>query len=104
MSTTGVPHFCLETCVTDNPQRDLFGEVETPALPTSGVFADVVFDRPLDHAYTYLVPEHLWGTIAAGKRVLVPFGKGDKSTIGYCIRVSDAPPPRAVKARRVRVG
>src|SRR5207247_2290478 len=32
-----------------------------------------------------------------GKRVQVPFGRGDKSTVGYCIRVSEAPPPRDVK-------
>src|SRR5262249_13551616 len=27
-----------------------------------------------------------------------PFGRGDKATVGYCVRVHDHPPPRAVKS------
>src|SRR5262245_61892313 len=46
-------------------QPNLFGETSaatvTPAAPpaTASRFAEVVFDRPLDHAYTYGVPDHL---------------------------------------------
>jgi primosomal protein N' (replication factor Y) len=78
-------------------QRELF----TPEVPateqTAGLFADVVFDRPLDHAFTYAVGESLRGRVAVGKRVRVPFGRGDKATIGYCIRLTDCPPGRTVK-------
>ena len=63
-----------------------------------GLFADIVFDRPLDHAYTYTVPDHLAGRIGVGKRVEAPFGKGDRGTPGFCVRVTDRPPTREVKA------
>src|SRR5262245_36792906 len=74
------------------PPSDLFGSV-----PVSGLFADIVFDRPLDHAYTYAVPEPLRDTVAIGKRVLAPFGKGDKPVAGYCVGLRTDAPPRAVK-------
>jgi len=59
---------------------------------TNALFADVVFDRPLDHAYTYAVPAALTEKIGVGKRVEVPFGKGGKATAGFCVRVSDRAP------------
>jgi primosomal protein N' (replication factor Y) len=74
--------------------RDLFPE----AVVSAGVFADVVFDRPLDHAYSYAVPAELAERIGVGKRVEAPFGRGDKLTIGYCVRVHGEPPRRAVKS------
>lgn len=83
------------------PQRDLFGQIDTPppAPPAeTGLFADIVFDRPLDHAYSYSVPENLREAIAVGKRVLAPFGRGDKATVGYCVRLSNSAPTRALKA------
>jgi primosomal protein N' (replication factor Y) len=79
-------------------QRELFQPAAPPTPPSTGLFADVVFDRPLDHAYTYAVPDALRGAVAVGKRVQVPFGKGDKVTVGFCVRVSEAPPQRPVKA------
>jgi primosomal protein N' (replication factor Y) len=81
-------------------QRDLFGEAEPPAAPATGLFAEVVFDRPLDHAYSYAVPEDLRAAVAVGKRVLAPFGKGDKPTVGYCVRLSPIAPGRSVKELR----
>ncbi|OWK40223.1 replication restart helicase PriA [Fimbriiglobus ruber] len=74
------------------PQSDLPVLEAPPAI-----FADIVFDRPLDHAYTYAVPDTLRDRIGVGKRVEAPFGQGNKGTIGYCIRVSDAAPARQVK-------
>ncbi len=62
------------------------------------LFADVVFDRPLDAAYTYAVPDHLHATVGPGKRVEAPFGRGDKGTPGFCVRVTAHPPAREVKA------
>src|SRR5215475_4559383 len=78
-------------------QRDLFNSGATPAPPTSGLFAEVVFDRPLDTAYTYAVPESLREAVAVGKRVQTPFGRGDKQTVGFCVGVTETPPGRAVK-------
>ena len=73
-------------------------EITTETLTPTGVYADVVFDRPLDHPYSYAVPEELQGQIAVGKRVEAPFGRGDTGTVGYCVRVHEVPPLRAVKA------
>jgi primosomal protein N' (replication factor Y) (superfamily II helicase) len=77
-------------------QPNLFDGEATPA-PT-GLFADVIFERPLDHAYSYAVPPHLAEQIAVGKRIWAPFGKGDKATLGYCVRLSHEAPERAVKS------
>src|SRR5947199_6251346 len=77
-------------------QRDLFTPEEGPPQ-AAGLFADVVFDRPLDHAFTYAVGEKLRGGVAVGKRVRAPFGRGDRATVGYCVRLSETPPEREVK-------
>jgi primosomal protein N' (replication factor Y) len=83
--------------VTQTLQRDLFGLDEPPEPPVAGLFADVVFDRPLDHAFTYAVNDDLAASIAVGKRVRAPFGRGDRTTIGYCVRLTETPPTRPVK-------
>jgi primosomal protein N' (replication factor Y) len=86
--------------VTHHTQPNLFED--EPAPPQAGLFADIVFDRPLDHAYSYAVPAELAEQVAVGKRVQVPFGRGDKATVGYCVRLSDHAPERDVKqVRRV---
>ncbi len=76
-------------------QPDLFSTGETP--PVAGLFAEIVFDRPLDHPFTYAVGDDLRDTIAVGKRVRAPFGRGDKGTVGFVVRLSETPPERAVK-------
>lgn len=81
-------------------QRELFPvSVEIPRAPEAPVslFADLVFDRPLDHAYSYGVPDHLLGKIAVGIRVLAPFGKGDRPTPGFCVRLTDQIPRHPFK-------
>jgi primosomal protein N' (replication factor Y) len=77
-------------------QRDLFPSEPAPQA-TAGLFAEVVFDRPLDHAFSYSVPGALADLVAVGKRLRVPFGRGDRTTVGYCVGLSDAPPGRATK-------
>ena len=80
---------------------DLFGDPTTPDIPDvplSGLFADIVFDRPLDHAYSYAIPLALQERIAVGKRVTAPFGRGDKPTEGYCVRISGDQPVPPVKS------
>jgi primosomal protein N' (replication factor Y) len=83
--------------VTQITQPNLFGEQPAPQPPAAGLFAEVVFDRPLDHPFSYRVPEHLRDAIAVGKRVQVPFGRGDRTTTAYCIGISETPPTREVK-------
>jgi primosomal protein N' (replication factor Y) len=78
-------------------QPNLF-QADEPAASADTAFAEIVFDRPLDHAYTYAVPSSLQNAIGVGKRVLAPFGRGDKQTIGFCVGVTDVKPERKVKA------
>lgn len=54
--------------------------------------AQVVFNRPLETIFYYLVPDALRGLIEPGQRVKVPFGKGNRLTVGYCVALG--PPPR----------
>src|SRR5262249_4482451 len=55
-------------------------------------------DRPLDAAYTYAVPNHLLDAVGVGKRVEAPFGRGDKTTIGYCVGLKTDAPEREAKS------
>ncbi len=57
----------------------------------------MVFNRPLDHPYSYGVPDELRSQVAIGKRVRAPFGRGDKPTVGYCVGLHETAPERAVK-------
>jgi primosomal protein N' (replication factor Y) len=76
-------------------------EIPVATGPSSGQFADVVFDRPLDHAYTYTVPVDLVGTIGVGKRVEAPFGKGGKPATGFCVRISETPPAAGFETKHL---
>jgi primosomal protein N' (replication factor Y) (superfamily II helicase) len=79
-------------------QSSLFPDtdVATETTAASGRFAEVVFDRPLDHAYTYAIPEGL--AVDPGQRVLVPFGQGNRPTVGFCVGISEEAPSRSVKS------
>ncbi|MCS6851398.1 MAG: hypothetical protein NZ700_09565, partial [Gemmataceae bacterium] len=76
---------------------ELFADPAPPPPLSHDLFAEVVFDRPLDQAYSYAVPSADATRIAVGKRVLAPFGRGDRPTVGYCIGLSRTPPERPVK-------
>ena len=45
----------------------------------------------LDRPFEYLVPEHLRENAAPGKRVVVPFGNGNRRTEGIILSVCDQP-------------
>lgn len=51
------------------------------------LMASVVVNRPLQTAYSYLIPEHLRGELEPGQRVRVPFGRGNGLLTGYCVEV-----------------
>jgi primosomal protein N' (replication factor Y) len=92
-----LPRYPWEALVMRASQPDLFGDAGEAAVQAAGPFAEVVFDRPLDHAYSYAVPERLRDAVAVGKRVLVPFGRGDRTTVGFCVGLSETAPAREVK-------
>ncbi|WP_437206509.1 replication restart helicase PriA [Planctomicrobium sp. SH664] len=77
--------------MTSRPRQPglLFTEIEQPdwevAAAEDRLIAQVVFNRPLDTAYHYLVPDSLRELIEPGQRVQVPFGRGDQATLGYCV-------------------
>ncbi|MBY0461027.1 MAG: primosomal protein N' [Gemmataceae bacterium] len=88
----------------DTPHAPALANLRPSSSVLSGqpaLFADIVFDRPLDHAYTYAVPAELAPKIGPGKRVEVPFGKGSKGTAGFCVRVTDAPPTSGYEIKTV---
>jgi primosomal protein N' (replication factor Y) len=77
----------------DPPLRQAawFGVTSDEAL-AGGVFAGVVFNRPIDQVLTYRVPERFRRIIQPGQRVRVPLGRGDKLSVGYCVGVETHPP------------
>jgi primosomal protein N' (replication factor Y) len=69
-------------------QQNLFGPEPSPweqADLNDLCAAQLVFNRPVDTAFDYLVPDHLRGTLQPGYRVLAPFGRGDQLCTGYCV-------------------
>lgn len=78
-------------------QQDLFAQdSESPAEPLS-LFAEVVFNRPLEQSFTYGIPRQLEGQVQPGVRVKVPLGRGNRPAVGYCVAVSGQAPAYAVK-------
>ena len=81
----------------DKRQSSLF-ELESPdesweiAADQDRLQADVVFNRPLDSPYSYLVPDNLRDLVRPGCRVKVPFGRGNTPTLGYCVGLHDSIP------------
>jgi primosomal protein N' (replication factor Y) len=75
--------------------------VADEAAPASGHFAGVVFNRPIEQVLTYRVPDRLGRIIQPGQRVRVPLGRGDRLSVGYCVRVH-AQPPGDLDAARIK--
>jgi primosomal protein N' (replication factor Y) len=76
----------------------LFEPIRPWLVEPKDLYAQVVFARPVRTTFTYRVPERLRASILAGKRVAVPFGRGNHSEIGYCIEVhSRSPEHRSIK-------
>lgn len=57
----------------------------------SDKYADIIVDishEKVDRPFQYKIPDRLFGQIAPGVRVHVPFGKGNKDMIGYVVDIS----------------
>src|SRR5688572_875452 len=93
---------------TANSTPSLFGDEALPAAPAPWevaadsdlLAAQVVLNKPLASAYTYLVPDELRELVAPGHRVRVPFGRGDKPEVGYVVAVAP-PEPTSKKLKHV---
>src|SRR3954469_1949206 len=65
---------------------------ERGSAGAEGLFAGVVFNRPIDQVFTYRVPERLRESVRPGQRLTVPFAKGDKAVVGYCVHLNEGAP------------
>jgi primosomal protein N' (replication factor Y) len=88
-----IPHSLFDT---DEP-----GDDTTSNRQLSALYADIVFDRPLDHAFTYAIPEDLVERIGVGKRIEAPLGRGGKLSSGFCVRVTDTPPSTSFEIKSI---
>ncbi|MBL8864131.1 MAG: DEAD/DEAH box helicase family protein, partial [Planctomycetia bacterium] len=81
------------------PFPDIVDSTDEPLMssvpPTR--FVEVVFDRPLDLAFSYAVSDELAERVRVGGRVACPFGRGDKIVEGFVVRVTETAPDRPVK-------
>ncbi len=64
---------------------------------TTNWYVDLVFDRPMDHAYTYSIPPAWVGQVTEGQRIEAPFGRGNRLEVGIAVRVHQQPPSVAPK-------
>ena len=60
--------------------------VDEPEEICGGV-VQLAFAEAVDNEYNYLVTNKLW-PLQVGQRVLVPFGKANKSTEGFIVAVN----------------
>ncbi len=67
------------------------------AAENDRLVARLVFNRPIDTPFDYLVPDGLRTLIAPGQRVKAPFGKGDRHTVGYCVALATTSEQRRLK-------
>ena len=61
---------------------------DTTAVPA--VYVQVALDLPLDRPFTYAVPPELRPRMSPGLRVEVPFGRGNRSMVGYVTELLQA--------------
>ena len=54
--------------------------------------ASVVITTGPDRIFDYLVPDALRGELRVGCRVRIPFGRGDRAIVGYCVRLGQKVP------------
>ena len=73
-----------------NKQSQLF-DTEPPPWEFDAaelsLIASVVLPQGPDRPFDYLVPEHLREEVEPGRRVKVPFGRGNRPVVGYCVAV-----------------
>ncbi len=75
-------------------QQTLFERDPAPWVEddrSEGLVATVVFVEGLAGEFDYLVPDRLAEKIEPGQRLRVPLGRGNRSVIGYCVRVATRP-------------
>ncbi len=75
-------------------QQRLFGSEPEPwelDAEASQLVATVVFPTGPKQPFDYAVPDRLRETLEAGCRVEVPFGRGNRPQVGYCVGLAERP-------------
>src|SRR5262249_22309243 len=88
---------CREPTMTQTMQRELFQTDPPDPTEAASLFADIVFDRPLDDAYTYAVPDARAAAVAVGSRRLPPTGGANRTPAAFGARLSKTAPARPLK-------
>ena len=78
------------------PQTEPNPTPADPALTTP--YVAVALPIGLDRTFTYALPDALRGKIMPGQRVEVPFGRGNRSLIGWVVRGEETTTLTGVKA------
>jgi primosomal protein N' (replication factor Y) len=71
-------------------QRELFDRDPAPwelDAQKERCVATVVFAGAVEGEYDYRVPDRLRADVSVGKRLQVPFGRGNRRQVGYCVAV-----------------
>ena len=71
-------------------------EKATPSLlePTTvrhARVAEVALLRNVERVYSYLIPDECVSAVEPGMRLTVPYGRGNKPQVGYCLAVTEQP-------------
>jgi len=77
--------------------------LEKTEPPVKGQVIRVAFDSGVDTEFDYLLPDAL-GPIEPGRRVQVPFGRGNKPTQGFCVAViNDADQTKKARSFKLKL-
>lgn len=79
-------------------QLNLFGDLNHEQPVQERLIARVVFDNGPDGLFDYAVPPALVHSIAPGKRVRVPLGKGNRLVTAYCLELGSGHESGQLKA------
>ncbi len=64
--------------------------------------AEVVFNRPMETGYHYLVPDPLREMLRPGQRVKAPLGRGNRIAVGFCTGLQHGIPPELSGKRKLK--
>lgn len=86
--------------MTKHYTNSLFATGEETENISGGHVVRIAFDSGADTEFDYVVPDILW-PVGVGQRLRVPFGRGNKPVVGFCVAIIDAGSEQ--KARRFRL-
>lgn len=85
--------FAADGDVTDPPDpSDVAVETDGPQpapLRHEGLYVGVAMELAIDQVLTYSVPPALRSAIAVGQRIKAPLGRGNRSTYGYVVEITN---------------